>query len=43
MEFEPAGTGVKVRVNGEGYDIADGEEKDHLEGEETIFRYQLDT
>jgi hypothetical protein len=39
VEFEAAGgKGLNVKVDGEAFNIADGEEKDHVEGEETIFR-----
>jgi hypothetical protein len=38
VEFDPTGGRVTVKVDGSTYDIADGEEKDHVEGEETIFK-----
>jgi hypothetical protein len=41
VEFDPTSGRVKVSVDGSAYDIADGEEKDHLEGDETIFRYKI--
>jgi hypothetical protein len=40
VEFDPTSGRVKVSVDGSAYDIADGEEKDHMEGDETIFRYK---
>jgi hypothetical protein len=41
VEFDPTSGRVKVSVDGSAYDIADGEEKDHMEGDETIFRYKI--
>ncbi len=41
VEFDPTSGRVKVSVDGSAYDIADGEEKDHMEGDETIFRYYI--
>jgi hypothetical protein len=41
VEFDPTSGRVKVSVDGSAYDIADGEEKDHMEGDETIFRYKF--
>jgi hypothetical protein len=38
VEFDPTGGRVKVSVDGSAYEIADGEEKDRVEGDETIFR-----